>query len=44
VLDRDDHSGRRAGRRQSKPSGAPRGHNFGVGEQLMRGSKADSRG
>ena len=43
VLDRDDHSGRRAGRRQSKPSGAPRGHNFGVGEQLMRGSKADSR-
>ena len=40
VLDRDDHGGRRASLNQV---GAPRGHNFGVGEQVMRGPKPDSR-
>jgi len=35
--------GRRVGRRQSKPSGSTEGHNFGVGEQVIRGPKPDSR-
>ena len=47
VLDRDDHGGRRAGLASIASLNqvvAPRGHNFGVGEQVIRGPKADSRG
>ena len=47
MLDRDDHGGRRAGLASIASLNqvvAPRGHNFGVGEQVIRGPKADSRG